>query len=110
MRHSREYLSEGGLLQASEKGSGAAAHAVKSYAAWRGLDYREHRDFGDIILALRTQTQNHDIRSWASSAEQLHRNFYDDNHNSSEIELCLDEVKLLVNLIEQVIGLAGSKC
>lgn len=37
MRRSKEYLSKGELLQASEKGWGAAAHAIKAYAASRGL-------------------------------------------------------------------------
>ena len=105
LRRSRVYLSAGELLQASEKGWGAAAHAVKIYAAARRLTYINHSDFHDLVTELRIETRNDQIRFWERSANDLHRNFYDDDLSAEQIGNHLDNVANLVNLIRQLVGL-----
>ena len=99
---SRVYLSNGELLQASEKGWGAAAHAAKLYAAARQLSYNSHSDFHDIATELRMETRNEQIRMWERSANELHSNFYNDNLEAPQITAHLDDVTNFVNLIRQV--------
>ena len=56
--HSRaqSYLAQNDLLQASEKGWGAAALRVKSVAERRGWRHREHSDLRRVIDRLVTET------------------------------------------------------
>ena len=106
LRRSRAYLSNGDLLQASEKGWGAAAHAVKVYAAARTLTYIGHNDFHDVVTELRMETREDRIRFWETSANNLHQNFYDDALSAEQIADHLDAVALLVNLIRELTGLS----
>ena len=105
LHRSRAYLSNGDLLQASEKGWGAAAHAVKTYAASRTLAYINHSDFHYIVTELRMETRRDQIRFWERSANDLHQNFYEDDFGAQQIAECLDDVANLVNLIRQLVGL-----
>ena len=45
LTRAHNYLAEGDLHQASEKGWGAAAHIAKAVAAARGWEYERHDDF-----------------------------------------------------------------
>ena len=105
LRRSRAYLANGELLQASEKGWGAAAHALKSYALARSLEYRNHSDFHDLVTHLRLETRHSQLRQSENSANALHRNFYDDNLTAPQIAAHLDNVANLVNLIRRLTGL-----
>ena len=106
LRRSRVYLSGGELLQASEKGWGAAAHAAKTYAAARRISYVDHSEFSEVMTELRLATNRHaEIQKWASSANALHRNFYNDNFTAPQIASHLDNVANLVNLIRQLTDL-----
>ncbi len=105
LRRSQAYLSNGDLLQASEKGWGAAAHAVKIYAAARGLTYISHSDFYYIVIELRMETHHDQIRFWERSANDLHQNFYDDDLSAQQIAEYLNDVANLINLIRRLVGL-----
>ena len=105
LRRSRAYLANGELLQASEKGWGAAAHAAKSYALSRGLEYQSHSDFHDLVTYLRLETRHSQLRDSEDSAHALHRNFYNDNLTAPEIAAYLDHVAALVNVVLQLANL-----
>lgn len=105
LRRSRAYLANGELLQTSEKGWGAAAHALKLYAAARQLEYERHEQFNDITTELRLETRNSRIRLWASSANRLHNNFYSDSCTKQQIAVYLDDIANLVNLIRRLADL-----
>ena len=49
LQKAREFLAEGDLHQASEKGWGAAAHMVKAVAASYGLTYESHDEFDHVL-------------------------------------------------------------
>ncbi len=55
------YLAEGDLLQASEKGWGAAAQAVKAVAEARGWSHNGHRQLYTTIDRLVRETGDEDI-------------------------------------------------
>ena len=106
LHRSRQYLAGGSLLQASEKGWGAAAHAAKLIAGARGWPYRMHREFNSVVIPrLAAETGQNSARSWGESANRLHRNFYNDDMDALQIAAHLDNVANLVNLIRQAVGL-----
>ena len=105
LRRSRAYLANGQLLQASEKGWGAAAHAVKLYADHIGASYNRHGEFNGLVARLQSATGETNAGQWGSSANTLHRNYYTDLLNAQQIAAHLDDVVSLVNLIRQTTGL-----
>ena len=58
LAHADEFLQEGDLIQASEKGWGAAAHYLKAVAKQRGWRNNSHRDFFTIKDRLANETDN----------------------------------------------------
>lgn len=106
LRYSREYLAQGRLLQASEKGWGAAAHAAKLISVERNWSYRTHREFHSVIIPrLAAATGQSIVHRWGDSANELHRNFYNDKLIASEIADYLDDITDFVNLVRQTVGL-----
>ena len=102
LRLSREYLASGQLLQASEKGWGAAAHAAILIAGIRNWSYAEHWEFDGVVMPqLARETGNGEVHRWGRSANDLHRNFYRDKKDDQEIAECLEDVTNLVNLIRR---------
>ena len=74
-----EYLREGDRVQASEKGWGAVAEAVKSIAEERGWNHWGHRLLGDVAFQLSEEWDRSDVRILFDAIEKLHINFYEDN-------------------------------
>ena len=106
LRLSREYLANGNLLQASEKGWGAAAHAATLIADIRGWTYVEHGDFeAEVVSRIARETGRNEVHAWARRANELHRNFYRDGLSAQTIAIYLDDVANFVNLIRQLTGL-----
>ena len=107
LRRSREYLAHGMLLQASEKGWGAAAHAAKLFAESRdGLEYERHEQLGEVVTEMGSVTNQHQqIRRWSETANRLHRNFYNDDMDAPTIQTSLDDVEQFVNIARQLTGL-----
>ena len=56
LRKARAHLAEGDLTQASEKGWGAAAVAVKAIAEARELDHTGHRELWRVVRLLVRET------------------------------------------------------
>lgn len=73
----RVYLAEGDLLQASEKGWGAASQIVKAVAESRGWDHRGHRDLFNAVNRLAEEFGNNEIKTLFYAANALHQNFYE---------------------------------
>lgn len=107
LRRSREYLANGNLLQASEKGWGAVAHAAKLFAESRdGLNYVGHEHLRDVVTEMGSVTNQHQqIRRWSETANRLHRNFYNDDMDAPTIQTSLNDVEQFVNLARQLTGL-----
>lgn len=73
---SREYLTQGYLHQASEKGWGAAAHMVKAVAIAHGWEYERHSDFSQVLNSAYLATGDDRIRLLRGIPNELHGNYY----------------------------------
>ena len=75
LREAEEFLSNGDLVQASEKGWGAASQAVKAAAARRGIRLGSHGELHRFVSELAKGEEG--IRRLWQSAGMLHQNFYE---------------------------------
>ena len=89
-------LAEDDLLQASEKGWGAAAQALKAAAETRGWRHGSHRDLYTVVARLVSETGDPRIRTWFGVAGDLHANFYEGWLPAEIVEGHLSDVELLV--------------
>ena len=97
-----EYLVAGDRVQASEKGWGAVAEAIKSIAEQRGWNHQGHRLLDDIVLQLSEEWERPDVRLLFDTAERLHINFYEDALAADAIAARLDNVKTLLRELESL--------
>ncbi len=94
------YLRAEDRVQASEKGWGAVAVAVKSIAEQRGWNHRGHRLLNDAAYWLCEEWQRTDLMFLYDSAERLHINFYEDDMELDEIARRISSAKHLLRELE----------
>ena len=99
---SRQYLADGELHQASEKGWGAAAHMMKAVAAARDWEYEMHDQFRSAVRNARQWSRDERLRTLGYSAEALHKNYYQRKIflDAEEIRADLDDVELMLNILQ----------
>ena len=100
LARARTYLAEDDLLQASEKGWGAAAQMVKAAAESRGWRHRGHRDLYAAINRLSEETGDRQLRILFDSASALHTNFYEGWMPGEMVEQSLVQVAELVEKLD----------
>ncbi len=100
LARARAYLDAGDLLQASEKGWGAAAQLVKAAADARGWRHGSHRDLHHTVNRLTEETGDRRIQSAFGSASALHQDFFEGWLPRESVEGYLDEVAELVEKLE----------
>ena len=93
------YLADDDLLQASEKGWGAAARMVKAVAKARGWDHNGHGQLHRAIRRLVEETGQGELRDYFSAANMLHQNFYDGFLEAQDVSAYLERVGRLVELL-----------
>ncbi|MDE2967908.1 MAG: hypothetical protein OXS30_10560 [Chloroflexota bacterium] len=98
----RSSLSEGDLLQAAEKGWGAAAHSVKAAAEARGWRHSSHRDLFDAVRRLADDSNDVTLRTQFLVANGLHNNFYDGELPVEMIAAGLNEADEFVRRLDQL--------
>ena len=99
----RQYLAEGDLHQASEKGWGAASHMVKAVADVLGASYDRHEEFRRVVsIAGRRLGSRRTIVRLAHSAEILHSNYYQRKRflDAEDIGDDLEDVAELMDRLE----------
>ena len=72
-----DYLDDGDLLQASEKGWGAAARMIKAVAEERGWQHNSHGNLYRAVDRLVGELADEELEDLFRSAGELHRNFYE---------------------------------
>lgn len=100
IRKADEYLRAGDRGQASEKGWGAVAVALKSIAEERGWNHQGHRLLNDVAYLLAEEWGRPDVRILFIVAKDLHANFYEDNMELDDIAASVGEVKTLLGELE----------
>ena len=103
LAQSREELTRGDVLQASEKGWGAAAQMLKAIAESQSMPHSRHRHLSSIASHLRSVTGDRDVYRWFQVAEALHGNFYEDQMVSADITESLDDVERLLDRLEPLL-------
>ncbi len=96
----RAYLDAGDLLQASEKGWGAAAQMVKAAADARGWPHKQHRDLYAAVRGLVRETGDPAIRTAFGMANELHANFYEGWLDHEDVEAHLRDAAELVEKLD----------
>ena len=95
-----EALAQDDLLQASEKGWGAAAHMVKSVAQRKGWLHNSHRDVYRVVNQLAQEAGESQIRLLFSSASALHTNFYENWMPQEMVGVNLSQIREFVQKLE----------
>lgn len=95
-----EYLRAGDRVQASEKGWGAVAEAIKSIAEQRGWNHQGYRLLNDIAFQLSEEWRRPDMRILFDAMEKLHINFYEDNMGLDAIASSVGDAKTLLRELE----------
>ena len=93
------YLADDDLLQASEKGWGTAAQAVKAAAESRGWNHNGHRQLHQTVERLAGETSRPELRTLFNAANVLHANFYDGFLPAEAIRADLEDVERFVELL-----------
>ncbi len=102
LAQAREELARGDVRQASEKGWGAAAQAVKAVAEERGWGHRSHYALFEAVRTLVRETGNEDLDTLFHVANSLHNNFYEDWMPEDSVRSGLDRVAEFVGLMGEV--------
>ncbi len=90
------------LLQASEKGWGAAAHVVKGYAQRRGWPHNGHRMLYQAVNRLGQETGDGQLRVLFSVASALHSNFYENWMPKEMVAADLGQVREFLNKLDEL--------
>ncbi len=96
----RAHLAEGDLLQASEKGWGAAARMVKAVAETRGWRHRTHGDLHRAVGRLVELSADEELRRLFLSANTLHQNFYEGDMRADMVAAGIHEVEQFAGALE----------
>jgi len=91
-----ESLAAGDLVQASEKGWGAVAQAVKSIAEERGWPHSRHFQLGRAAFQLSQEWGRPDLGDAFRAAEALHGNFYENFMEQDEVAVRVARAKELL--------------
>lgn len=86
LAHAAQFITDGDLVQASEKIWGAVSHAVRQVAARRGWPLTENRDQKDVGAYIAHQTDDDALDSDIKALWEFHVNFYEDNENAATLE------------------------
>ena len=102
LEHADEQLRLGDLVQASEKGWGAAAHYLKAVAKQRGWRDESHRDFFTIKERLMNATDDTKrVRELFMAAHSLHQNIHEPLYSEDSVRVCIDAAKEFVDRLER---------
>ena len=96
------YLAQDDLLQASEKGWGAAAQMVKCIAESRGWPHDGHHLLYQAVNRLSTETGDPGIRTLFRLAGDLHINFYEGWLTREMVEDGLAQVEELTQKLDRL--------
>lgn len=97
MEKARACLADDDLLQASEKGWGAAAQAVKAIAEARGWSHKAHVELYRTIDRLVQETGDRELVDLFGVAGNLHINFYEGWLTRRMVERHLTRVEKLLD-------------
>ena len=102
LEQARRELVAGDVRQASEKGWGAAAQAVKAVAERRGWRHKTHAALFNAVDRLAEEANSDHVNSLFHVAGNLHSNFYEDCLSPRMVRVGLDRVAEFVALVAEL--------
>ena len=96
------YLRAGNNIQASEKGWGAVAQALKAIAEERGWNHGGHGRIVDVVKQVADEQDRQGLITLFGVAQALHTNFYEDWLDSDIVSIYLDDARELRLQLEQI--------
>ena len=102
LQQARQELARGDVRQASEKGWGAAAQAVKAVAESRDWKHNTHAGLFNIVTRLSEETRNNDLDRMFVTASGLHINFYENWLTTNMVGVGIEEVAQFVTIMADV--------
>ena len=102
LEQARTELAAGDIRQASEKGWGAAAQAVKAIADDRGWEHRNHAALFRIAGRLAAETDDDEIHRWFHTPSSLHVNFYENWLDADAVSVGLNDIDQLVRRLASI--------
>ena len=105
LARSKEYLAEGDLHQASEKGWGTASHTVKAVAAANGWEYEHHDQFDNVVVNASHRYRQPSLIRASDAAHALHVSFYKRKEfiDPGATERRIAEIEAMLNILEPFI-------
>lgn len=103
LRKAHLHFDEGDLTQASEKGWGAAATALKACAEERGLPHHRHWQHRANLRQLIDESGDSELSELFSFAEALHANFYESFMSVDEVETYIGHIDRLVGKLRRLV-------
>ena len=102
LERARNYLNDGDLHQASEKGWDAAAWMAKAVAQTHGWKYTRHSEFFKVMHQARELTGDVRLRRLTDAANTLHGNYYEREIflYANTISEGLTDMELLLNILQ----------
>lgn len=96
------YLRRRNNIQASEKGWGAAAQALKAIAERRGWNHHTHGLIFDVAEQVAEEQGRPDLVAMFGRAQALHTNFYENRMNFDTVRNYVNAVKRLLPELERI--------
>ena len=105
LSRSKQYLEDGDLHQASEKGWGAAVHLVKAAASANGWEYENHDQFDTVVVRAGNWYRRPTVIQLSDAAHALHVSFYKhkDFIEADVTRRRLQDVESMFNILEPLL-------
>lgn len=100
LRQAGDELAAGDVRQASEKGWGAAALAIKAVCERRAWSHGSHRDLFVMVDRLVDETGDAEFDTLFASANLLHVNFYENHQGHAKVSERLGNVRRLIDKLD----------
>ena len=108
LTQAREEFVREDLMQASEKGWGAAAQLAKAVGAERGWRHHSHGSLFEVVRRLAEEMEDEALRADFDVAGALHANFYEGFLSPAGVEVRLRDVARFVERMERILNGADS--
>ncbi len=102
LERAKSELLSGDTLQASEKGWGAAAHALKAIAIQRGWNHHAHYLLNYVSDQLAAEFERPDFHIHLALANEMHRNFYENYRDEDAVSRAIDDIGQFISKLEEV--------
>ena len=93
-------LAQGDARQAAEKGWGAAAQAVKAVCEARGWPHHSHHLLLRAVDRLADESDDENLIPLFDTAQNLHKNFYEDFYNTTDVGSRLPQVRRFIDKLQ----------